>query len=90
MSLSLLIFRGHSTRELASVVSDDEQGGLFYFAAHTRTGVGHIQHRKKNRERFGKNGDEWTRGVKISKKEVPGSSRRMHVYTLTCSRLKRE
>ena len=37
-----------------------------------------------------KNGDEWTRGVKISKKEVPGSSRRMHVYTLTCSRLKRE
>ena len=47
MSLSLLIFRGHSTRELASVVSDDEQDGLFYFAAHTRTGVGHIQHRKK-------------------------------------------
>ena len=43
----------------------------------------------KTRERFGNNAGEWTRGVKISKKEIPCSRRSMHGYILTCSRLKR-
>ena len=44
----------------------------------------------KNRERFGKNAGEWTGSVEISKKEIPGSKRRMHGYILTYSRLERE
>ena len=43
----------------------------------------------KTRERFWKNAGVWTRGVEISKKEIPGSMRSMHGYILTCSRLKR-
>ena len=41
----------------------------------------------KTRERFGKNADEWTVRVEISKEEIPGSKRSMHGYILTYSRL---
>ena len=43
---SLFIFRRHSTREPASIVRNDEQGGLFFGRAHTGTDVSHGQHRK--------------------------------------------
>ena len=71
--LSLFIFRGHSTREPAS-------GRVTYFILRAYTGtmcVSHSQHRR-NRERFGKNAGEWTRRVKISKEEIPGSKRSMY------------
>ena len=42
---------------------------------------------EKNRERFGKNADEWTGRVEISKEEIPGSKCSMYDYILTYSRL---
>ena len=79
MLWSLFIFRGHSTREPASVVCNDEQRDLVYSAG---------PHRNR-RERFGekKNTREWTGRVKISKEEISGSKCRMCGYTLTYSRL---
>ena len=42
------------------------------------------------RRSFGKNADEWTERVEISKEEIPGSKRSMYGYILTYSRLGRE
>ena len=39
---------------------------------------------------FGKNADEWTERVEISKEEIPGSMRSMYGYILTYSRPSRE
>ena len=39
---------------------------------------------------FGKNADEWTGKVEISKGEIPGSKRSMYGYILTYSRIERE
>ena len=39
---------------------------------------------------LGKNVDEWTGRVEISKEEIPGSRRSMQGYALTYSRLQRE
>ena len=39
---------------------------------------------------FGKNADEWTGRVEISKEEIPGSKRSMYGDILTYSRLERE
>ena len=39
---------------------------------------------------FGKNVDEWTGRVEISKEEIPGSKRSRYGYKLTYSRLQRE
>ena len=36
---------------------------------------------------FGKNADEWTGRVEISKEEIPGSKRSMYGYVLTYSTL---
>ena len=47
MFWGLFIFRGHSTLEPASIVCNDEQGGLYYSG---ETGVSHGQHRKNSRE----------------------------------------
>ena len=42
---------------------------------------------KKIGRSFGKNADEWTRRVEISKEEIPGSKRSMYGYIVTYSRL---
>ena len=78
---SLFIFRGHSTRELAS-------GRVTYFSlwAYTGTSVSHCQHRKKSGEVLEKNAGEWTGRVGINKEEIPGSKRSMYGYILTYSR----
>ena len=39
---------------------------------------------------FGKNADEWTGKVEISKEEIPRSKRSTYVYILTYPRLYRE
>ena len=41
----------------------------------------------KTWERFGKNADEWTGRVEISKEEIPGSKRSIYGCNLTYSRL---
>ena len=43
---------------------------------------------KKIRKSLGKNAGEWTRRVKTSKEEIPGSKRSMYGYILTYSSLK--
>ena len=82
---NLFIFRGHSTREPAS-----SRVTYFIQQAYTGTGVSHRQHRKKSGECFGKKAGEWTGRVEISMEEVPGSTRSIHGYKLTYSRLYRE
>ena len=83
--MSLFIFRGHSTRELAS-------GRVTYFIlwAYTGTSASYSQHRIKSGEVSEKNAGEWTGRVEISKEEIPGSKRSMYGYILTYSRLERE
>ena len=85
MFLSLFIFRGHSTRELAS-----SRMTYFILRAYTGTGVSHSQRRKKIARGFGKKAGEWIGRVEISKEEIPGSKRSMYGYILTYSRLQRE
>ena len=82
MFLSLFIFRGHSTRELAS-----SRVNYFILQAYKGTGVSHSQRRKKIGRGFGKNAGEWTERVEISKEEMPGRKRSMHGNILTYSRL---
>ena len=74
---SLFIFRGHSTRELAS-----SRVNYFILQAYKGTGVSHSQRRKKIGRGFGKNAGEWTGSVETSKKEIPGSKRGMYGYIL--------
>ena len=82
---SLVIFRGHSTREPAS-----SRVTYFILRAYTGNGVSHSQHRKKIGRGFGKNASEWTGKVEISKEEIPSSKRSMYGCILTYSRFKRE
>ena len=72
MFSSLFIFRGHSTREPAAIVFD-EQGGLFYSAG-PREPLLATANTGKTRQRYGENAGEWTGRVEISKEEIPGSS----------------
>ena len=88
MLLSLFIFRGHLTRELASIVCDVEQGELLWI--HTGICVGYSQHRLgrgfATTTTTTKNEGEWPGKVEISKEEIPGSRRSMFGYILTYSR----
>ena len=77
---SLFIFRGHSTREPAPIVPNDEQGDQSFLWAHTGTGVSHSKHRKNSGAVLEKNAGEWTRKVEISEEEIPDSRRCMHGY----------
>ena len=84
MFCSLFIFREHSTRESAS-------SRVTYFILRAYTGAMlATANTGKNRERSGKNADEWTGRVEISKEEIPGSKRSIYGYILTYSRLERE
>ena len=80
--MRLFIFSGQSTREPAS-----SRVTYFILRAYTGTGVSHSQHRKKNRERFGKNAGEWTGRAEKSEEEIPGSKRSIYGCKLTYSRL---
>ena len=62
----------------------------FILRAHTGTGVSHSQQRENSGEVFGKNADEWTRRVEISKEEIQGSRRSINGYIQTFSRFQRE
>ena len=81
MFWSLFIFYEHSTREPAS-----SRVTYFILRAYKGTGVSLLTQEKLGRG-FGKNADEWTRRVKISKEEIPGSKSSMHGNILTYSRL---
>ena len=59
----------------------------FILQAYTGTGVSHSQCRKKTGRGLGKNADEWTARVEISKEEICGSKCSMYGYILTYSRL---
>ena len=72
MFWSLFSFHGHSTWEPASVVCNDDQGDLFYFAGQHRNQCLPQRTKEKLRRGFGKNAGEWTRKVEISNKEMPG------------------
>ena len=63
MFWSLFIFHAYSTRELASIACDDEQGDLFYSAGPW----------KNSGEVMGRNEGEWSGTVEISQEEIPGS-----------------
>ena len=89
MFWSLAILHKHSTQEPASFVCNDEQGNLFYSSAGPHRNQSQPTQKKLRRD-FGQNEGEWTRRVKISKEEVPGSRHSTHGYIQTCSRLKRE
>ena len=79
--MSLFIFRGHSTWEPAS-------GRVTYFILRAYTGtVLATANTGEIGRGFGKNAGEWTGRIEISKEEIAGSKRSMHVYILTYSRL---
>ena len=78
---SLLIFRGHSTRNVHPA------GRPILFCRPTQEPVLATANAGKNRERFWKNAVEWTGRVEISKDKIPGSRRSMYGYILTYSRL---
>ena len=63
------------------------QGDLFYSVGLHRSHVLATANMGKIRRSFGKNADEWTGRVKISKQEIPGSMSSMYSYILTYSRL---
>ena len=62
-----------------------QQGDLFYSAGLHRNHVLVTANTGEIGRGFGKNADEWTRRVEISKDEIPGSKRSMHGYILTYS-----
>ena len=78
---SLVIFRGHSTREPAS-----NRVTYFILQAYPGTGGSYSQHRKKLGEVW-KNAGERTGRVEISKEEIRSSKRSIYGYILTYSRL---
>ena len=82
MSWSLFTFRGHSTREPASVVCDDEQSNVFILRAHTGTCISRNK-QEKIRRGFGQKWRWVDPEVEISKEEIPGSKRSMQGYNLT-------
>ena len=75
MFWSPCIFHGHSTRDPASVVSDDDQGDLVFFLYGPTQELALAKaHTRKSLESFWKkNEGEWTGKVEISKEEIPGS-----------------
>ena len=75
MSWSRFIFVGHSARELALNVCNDEQSDIFLHYGPAQEQVLAISITGKTRKRFGKNAGEWTGRVKISKEEIPGTRR---------------
>ena len=87
MLSSMFIFRGHSTREPASSVCNDEQGDLSYSTGPPTNRCQPQLTQEKLGRGFGKNAGEWTERVDISKEEIPGSKRSMYGYILTYSRL---
>ena len=86
MFWSLLIFRGHSTREPASVVCNVEQGDLFHSAEQHRNLRWPQPTQKILGKGFGKNAGEWTGRVEISNEEISVSKRSMYGFILTYSR----
>ena len=72
--MSLFIFRGYSTLEPAS-----GRVTCFILRAYTGTMLATANTGKIGRG-FGKNADEWTGKVEISKEEIPGSKRSMLTY----------
>ena len=68
MFWSLFIFRGHSIREPASIIFDNEQGDLLYSAG------GHRHPPQLTQDKltrcFGKNEGEWTGNVEISSRKI--------------------
>ena len=64
-----------------------QQGNLFYSAGLHRNHVLATAQHRRNQERLGKNANEWTGRVEISKEEIPGSKRSMYGCILTYSRL---
>ena len=87
MFWSLLIFRGHSTREPASVVCNVKQGDLFCSVGPYRNRPWPQPTQEKLGRGFGKNAGEWTGRVEISKEEIPDSKRSTFGYILTYSKL---
>ena len=85
MFLSLFTFREHPTQEPAS-----SRVTYFILRAYTGTVVSHSEHRKISGEILEKNAGEWTERIEISKEDIPGSKRSMHVNILTYSRIERE
>ena len=75
------MFRGHSTREPAS------SRVTYLYCRPTQEPVLATADAGKIGRGFGKNADEWTGRVEISKEEIPGSKRSMYGYMLTYSRL---
>ena len=80
MFWNLFTFRGHSTREPASVVRNDEQSDLFYSAGPHRNRCWPQPTHEKLWRGFGKKSGEWTGRVEISKGEIAGSRRSMSGY----------
>ena len=64
-----------------------QQADLFYSAGLHRNHVLATANTGEIRRGFGKNADEWTGRVDISKDKIPGSKRSMYGYILTFSRL---
>ena len=88
MFWSLLIFHGHSTREPASVVCNDEQGDLLYCAGQHRN----LRYLQLTQEKMGtvfrkRNEGEWTGKIEFRKEEIPGARRGMRGYFLSYSGL---
>ena len=63
------------------------QGDLFYPAGLHRNHVLATADTGKIGRGFGKDADEWTGSVEISKEEISGIKRSMYGYILTYSRL---
>ena len=82
---SLFLFPGHSAREPASIVCDDDQGILRVLAG-TSLATANAGKKKLGRG-LEKNEGEWTGKVEFSKEEIPGSRRSIHGCILTYSRL---
>ena len=67
-----------------------QQGDLFYSVGLHRNHVLAAANTGKIGRGFGKNEDEWTGRVEISKEEIPCSKHSMYGYILTYSMLLRE
>ena len=63
------------------------QGDIFYSAGLYRNHVLATANTGEIGRGLGKNADEWTERVDISKKEIPGSKRSTYGYMLSYSRL---
>ena len=86
MFWTVFTFRGHSTREPASVVCNHEHEDLFHSVGPHRNRYQPQPTREKFGRVFGKNAGQWAGRVEISKEEIPGSNRSMYGYTPTYSR----